>query len=285
MATGVPGFFTRKYRTPIPPGVDVTFVTDVRSTSVNYLDFIADPLLFQGLEAALIAEGVGTTENNRYSFGVGVPTGTVSVVAVEGQYKVDVNGTEQRWALGSDVSADTVVYPTYTTTPGVSSNVSTSANLLFQEPFIAGDPRYDRDYNPLAEQILISASFGGIEPLSFDQPSYFPYRYIALAPALLQVGTASPNPRPPGTLVGLIYTTAAEGVAIFIDGSTIYYQTEVPTSDMFVALGVLSEDIRQQLVSTNGAVYAVQEFQSAERLALFGESLGTVLGKYLYETA
>ena len=54
---------------------------------------------------------------------------------------------------------------------------------------------------------------------------------------------------------------------------------------MFVALGVLSEDIRQQLVSTNGAVYAVQEFQSAERLALFGESLGTVLGKYLYETA
>ena len=83
----------------------------------------------------------------------------------------------------------------------------------------------------------------------------------------------------------MVYTTAAEGVGIYIDGSTIYYQTEVPTSDMFVALGVLSEDIRQQLVSTNGAIYAVQEFQSAARLALFGESLGAVLGKYLYETA
>ena len=285
MATGVPGFFTRKYRTPIPPGVDVTFVTDVRSTSVNYLDFIADPLLFQGLETALIAEGVGTTENNRYSFGVGVPKNTVSVIQVENRYKVVVNGTEQRWALGSDVLADTVVYPTYTTTPGVSSNVATSANLLFQEPKIAGDPLYDRDYNLLAEQILISASYGGIEQLSFDYPAYFPYRYIALAPAQLQVGTASPNPRPPGTLVGLVYTTAAEGVAIFIDGSTIYYQEEVPTSDMFFTLGTLSEAIRRQVEVTNGAVYQVREFQSAERLALFGESLGAVLGKYLYETA
>ena len=60
MVNGLPAFFGRKARTIVPPGLDITTITDVSGSMGDFAQFITSPLLYESLEAALFAEGIGT---------------------------------------------------------------------------------------------------------------------------------------------------------------------------------------------------------------------------------
>ena len=90
---------------------------------------------------------------------------------------------------------------------------------------------------------------------------------------------AGPNPVPAGTLVGFVYTTVTTGAAIYVSGSTINYRLDVPVANMTAtATGGTNQINVGRAAATNGAIYDIDiDF------AILGESLGNVLGQYLYD--
>ena len=282
MVNGLPAFFGRKTPTIVPPGLDVTTITDVSGSMEDYARFITSAGLYEELETALQAELIGTepATPNKYSFCLGADlrrgeSSDLNDIEVE----IEVNGIEQLWALGSDVLAQTVDYPVYSTGGAGRENMSRSTNLVSNN---------DREYNPLNELVIISGSDEQIGRAfdAFDQFPLYPQRYVGIHSAALTVDEQGLPPAPAGTLVGFIYTTAAEGVAVYIDGSTINYSTQLPTSAFEAeAVDGTQQDCINQAISTNGAIYDIRFFIDAARYALLGESLGKVLGKYLYSVS
>ena len=276
MTFGLPAFFGRKARTIVPPGLDVTSITDISGSMGPYADFITSPGLYEALEAALIAEGIGTlpATPNKYSFCVGGDRITSTLDRIT--RNVQVSGTSQLWALGSDITAQTVAYPIYNASGADNEDMALSTNLVSNN---------DRTYNLENERIIISGSDeqSGQETLFDSRPDY-PQRYIGIHSATLSIQeNSSLPPIPSGDLVGFVYTTASQGVAIYIDGSNINYRDSMPTS-VFEAESSAGtrQDCIDQCKSTNGAVYEIRYFFNAARFTLLGESLGNVLGKYLY---
>ena len=70
MAFGVPGFFGAKTRALVPPGLDVTSITDTSGSMDAYKNFITSAGLYEALETALQAESIGvlSATPNKYSF-------------------------------------------------------------------------------------------------------------------------------------------------------------------------------------------------------------------------
>jgi len=276
MTFGLPAFFGVKARTIVPPGLDVTSITDISGSMGPYADFITSAGLYEALEAALAAESIGTlpATPNKYSFCVGGDRNTNTLPEIT--RNVNVNGVSQLWALGSDVTAQTVTYPTYNADGGGNEDMALSTNLVSNN---------NRAYNLQNERIIISGSDEQDSQLSrFDPTPLYSQRYVGIHSADLSIQeNPSLTPRPAGTLVGFVYTTASQGVAIYIDGSTINYRDSMPTS-VFVAdpTNQTTQICLDQCKNTNGALYDIRSFRTSALYALLGESLGNVLGKYLY---
>ncbi len=281
MAFGLPAFFGSKARSRVPLGIDVTTITDISGSMGQYAEFITTPLLYEALETALTAENIGTAagQTNRYSFCVGGPyLDTI-------ERDVRVNNNPQRWALGSDVLGLKVAYPYYDVGGAGTENMAGSTNRV--SALAVTNPR---EYILSNERIIISGSDeqDGQGNVLFDQSPGFSYRYVGIHNAVLYVDESGPglSPDPGGLLVGFVYTTASQGVAIYLDGSTINYRTNMPTSAFAAfATGGTTQVCVDQCRITNGAIYDIRAFNSAARYALLGESLGSVLGKYLYSVS
>ncbi len=281
MTFGLPAFFGVKARTIVPPGLDVTSITDISGSMGPYAEFVTSPLLYQALETALQAEGIGTlaANLNQYSFCVGATVGNEILSRIE--RFCFVNNTARKWVLGSDVLATAVTYPNYTATGGGTENMAYATNLVSNN---------NRQYTAGNERIIISGSDeqSGMSREVFDPTPLYPQRYVGIHSVELSIvenETSTLPPAPSGVLVGFVYTTASEGVAIYIDGTTVSYRNSMPTST-FTAEPARTPDQTQrciqQCINTKGALYNIRYFTNSARYALLGESLGTVLGKYLY---
>jgi hypothetical protein len=281
MAFGLPAFFGGKARivaSPIPPGLDVTSITDVSGSMGAFADFITSPQLYKALETALKAQGIGTlTANlNKYSFCVGATTGREGLGIIE--RASSVGGKARRWVLGSEVLADVVTYPTYSVGGSGNEDMAHATNLVSNN---------DRDYTTRNERVIISGSDEQSGMSSFFDPApLYPHRYVGIHSVELSINeNPTLPPAPSGVLTGFVYTTASEGVAIYIDGTTVSYRNSMPTSTFIAvpsrSLGETQRCI-QQCKNTKGALYNIAKFGTAAKYALLGESLGTVLGKYLY---
>lgn len=279
MTFGLPAFFGVKARTIIPPGLDVTTITDTSGSMGPYAGFITSAAFYEALEVALAAEGIGTlpTTPNKYSFCVGGDSSTNTLPLIT--RNVVVSGVSQLWALGSDVTAQIVTYPTYNVGGGGNEDMALSTNLVSNN---------NRTYNLQNERIIISGSDEQSgQQNTFDPTPLYSQRYVGIHSAGLSIQeNPSLTPIPAGTLVGFVYTTASQGVAIYIDGATINYRDSMPTS----VFDADPEDDTTQICldqcrNTNGALYDIRYFTDAARFALLGESLGSVLGKYLYSIA
>ena len=279
MTFGLPAFFGVKARTIVPPGLDVTSITDISGSMGPYAAFITSAALYEALELALDSEGIGTlpATPNKYSFCVGGDFSTNTLPLIT--RNVNVNGVSQLWALGSDVTAQTVVYPAYNVGGGGNEDMALSTNLVSNN---------NRTYNLQNERIIISGSDEQSgQQNTFDPTPLYSQRYVGIHDAILTIQeNPSLTPIPTGTLVGFVYTTASQGVAIYIDGSTINYRDSMPTS-VFGAFpsGGTTQICLDQCKNTNGALYNISYFTNSARYALLGESLGSVLGKYLYSIA
>ena len=276
MTFGLPAFFGVKARTILPPGLDVTAITDISGSMGPFANFITTPGLYESLEAELVAEGIGAlpATPNKYSFCVGGDDryDTLSDIT----QNVRVSGVPQLWALGSDVTAQTVTYPTYRVGGGGNEDMALSTNLVSNN---------NREYNLQNERVIISGSDEQTgQKNTFDPTPLYSQRYVGIHNADLGIQeNPSLPPIPAGTLVGFVYTTASQGVAIYINGSTINYRDSMPTS-VFTAVpsGGTTQICLDQCKNTNGALYNIRSFLSSSQYALLGESLGSVLGKYLY---
>lgn len=277
MTFGLPAFFGVKARTIVPPGLDVTSITDISGSMGPYADFITSAGLYEALETALVAESIGTlpATPNKYSFCIGGDSVTNTLPRIT--RNVNVNGVSQLWALGSDVTAKTVTYPTYRASGGGNEDMALSTNLVSNN---------NRAYNLQNERIIISGSDeqSGQEN-RFDPTPLYSQRYVGIHSADLSIQeNPSLTPIPAGILVGFVYTTVSQGVAVYIDRSTINYRDSMPTS-VFVARPANNRTTQiclDQCKNTKGALYNIRFFTDSARYALLGQSLGSVLGKYLY---
>lgn len=266
----VPIFFGAKARTKKPPGLDVTSVTDLSGSMGSYASFISARSTFVALENALVAQGIGVLSANRYSFTTGGDTARNTLASIE--RNVIVNGVSQRWALGDDVLDGSATLPTLTANLGGSSeDMGLASNL------IAGN---DRGYLAGNERIIIAGSDEQSYSTAFTASPTFPYRYAGVHTVALSIAEpAGPNPIPAGTLLGFVYTTATTGVAIYVSGSTINYRLDVPVASVTAAATGGTNQINvDRAAATNGAIYSI-----AIPFDILGESLGNVLGQYLYD--
>jgi len=275
----VPIFFGAKARTKKPPGIDVTTVTDISGSMQSYIDFITSVSTISALENALLAQGIGVLSSNRYSFMIGATNSNSTLAGIE-RFGT-VNGVSQRWVPGQNVLSGTAVLPTIgPASGGNGEDMGQSWNL------ITGT---SRSYLTGNERIIIAGS----NEQSYNTPYVvgppYPHRYVGIHSVLFSiVEPAGPNPVPAGVLSGFVYTTSAAGTAIYINGSTINYRSEVPVAKITATATVpssgsttptLQVNIDQAKI-TNGAIYSIDI-----SFPLLGTSLGTVLGQYLFETS
>lgn len=272
MVNGLPAFFGRKARSRVPLGIDITSITDISGSMGPYADFITSPLLYESLETALQAEGIGVDAGttNRYSFCLGATTPTQELINIE--INVGVDGNPTRWALGSQVLGGQVDYPIYRASGADNENMAHATNLISES---------NRDYIEANERIVISGSDeqSGQGSTIFNPTPPIPHRYVGVHSAnILRNGLP---------LTGFVYTTASEGVAIIKNGNALSYEFNIPVADVIVrpASTAQKQINLDQCRLTNGAIFNILEFTSDEDYALLGEALGLVLGRYLYSTS
>jgi hypothetical protein len=288
----VPVFFGAKARTKRPPGLDVTFTTDLSGSMVPFAAFVSSISTCVALENELISQGIGILSPNRYSFatGGGIPPQYDSLQEIE--RFVTSSGVSRRWATGSEVLASAVSLPTLNAnlTNSLTEDMRLSTNILANS---------NRDYLPANTKIIISSSDeqSNASVTPFDLTPVYPYRYVGVHSVTIAISEpAGPNPVPAGLLTGFVYTTNTIGTAIYINGSTINYRTDVPVANVTAtaaASGVFPNLVTfQELVdhakTTNGAIYNLNFFQGVQANLSFvslAESLGNVLGKLLFETS
>ena len=266
----VPVFFGAKARTKKPPGIDVTSVTDLSGSMQPYASFISARATYVALENALLAQGIGILSLNRYSFASGGDSGRNTLASIE--RNVTVSGVSQRWVPGSNLLDGSARLPTLTANQGADTeDMGLAVNLVSAT---------DRQYLTGNERIIIAGSDEQDYATVFVASPSFPYRYVGVHQVTFSIAEpAGPNPVPAGTLVGFVYTTATTGAAIYVSGSTINYRLDVPVANMTAtATGGTNQINVDRAAATNGAIYDIDiDF------AILGESLGNVLGQYLYD--
>jgi hypothetical protein len=266
----VPVFFGAKARTKKPPGIDVTSITDLSGSMQPYASFISARATYVALENALIAQGIGVLSSNRYSFASGGDSRNNTLSQIE--KNVIVNGISQRWAPGTNVLNGTATIPTLTANQGgATEDMGIASNLM------TGN---DRGYLAGNERIIIAGSDEQSDVTAFNTSTPYPHRYVGVHQVSLSITEpAGPNPIPAGTLIGFVYTTATIGAAIYNDVGTLNYRLAVPVANMTATATSGTKQVNvDQAKATNGAIYDIDiDF------ALLGESLGNVLGQYLFD--
>jgi hypothetical protein len=273
MVNGLPAFFGRKARSRVPVGIDITSITDISGSMGGYARFITSELLYEALETALQAEGIGVDAGttNRYSFCVGADSEGQGLGSIERNVFVAGVGST-RWVLGSQVLAQQVEYPLYNVGGGGNENMAHATNLISEN---------NRDYIEANERIVISGSDeqSGQGSTVFNPTPPIPHRYVGVHSARITLQ----NFNDPD---GFVYTTASEGVAIFKSGNVLSYEFNVPVANVIASAIPGTKQINvDQCRLTNGALFNIRAFTSAADYALLGEALGLVLGRYLYSTS
>ena len=267
----VPVFFGAKARIKKPPGIDVTSITDLSGSMGPYASFISDRSTFVALENALVAQGIGVLSANRYSFMSGGDSFNNTLSEIE--KNVTVNNVSQRWAPGSNVLDGSAALPTLiaVTGSGDTEDMGLASNLA---------TGIDRNYLTGNERVIIAGSDEQSYTTEFTVGPSYPHRYVGVHKVTLSVSEpAGPNPAPAGVLIGFVYTTSTTGAAIYNNSGTLNYRLAVPVANM-TATGI--SNTKQINVdhakTTNGAIYDIDiDFD------LLGESLGNVLGQYLFD--
>ena len=290
MVTSVPAWFGSKARTRKPLALDVTTITDTSGSMVFYIDYITSDTIYQSLEASLRSQNIGVSpENeNRYSFCVAKDKRDVKPPLSEIERDVTIQGSPgaRRWVTGPEVTDTSapIDYPDYEITGGDGENVAASLNTIQTK---------DRDYNTSSQRITIGGTDTPFYMADIIEDVEYPSIFIGVHSIIIRALSEDPSagipPTPRGQLVGFVYTTDTVGTAIYIDGTTINYRENMPTFGISVTsrnsdLGI-PRSIRKlvdQAIATNGAVYDIEFFTTPEKYALLTESLGAVLGKYLY---
>jgi len=270
----VPAFFGGKGRTRRPPGVDVTLITDLSGSMQPFASFIASLGTITALENSLVAQGVGVLSSNRYSFTSGSGSGSNFNTLNAIERNVVVSGVSQRWAPGANVLNSTATLPTLTANQGGDTeNMGRASNLVTNS---------NRDYLPANAQIIIAGSDEQSYETAFSTAPVYPHRYVGVHKVTLSLTEpAGPNPVPAGTLQGFVYTTNTTGAAIYVSGSTINYRLEVPVASMTATAASGTRQLNvNHAKTTNGAIYTIDM-----DFAQLGESLGNVLGTFLFVTS
>lgn len=270
----VPVFFGAKARSKKPPGIDVTSITDLSGSMQPYASFISSRSTIVALENALVAQGIGLLSTNRYSFMSGGDNRNETLSQIE--RSVTVNGVSQRWAPGSNVLDGSAALPILQANQGGSTeDMGVASNLV---------TGIDRGYLASNERIIIAGSDEQSDPfLRWDTPFTvgppYPHRYVGVHTVTLSIEEpAGPNPVPAGVLIGFVYTTNTTGAAIYDNSGTLNYRLAVPVAKMTATATGGTEQINvDHAETTNGAIYRIDiDFN------LLGESLGNVLGQYLF---
>ena len=290
MVTSVPAWFGSKGRTRKPLGLDVTTITDTSNSMGPYINFITSKAVYQSLETALQSQNIGVSSQNenKYSFCVAGNSNDVKPPLSRIEKDVVISAPlfprDARWALGEEILGDDVTYPTYNLTGSEGENVTASLNTIQAEY---------RDYNTSNQRITIGGSDLPGYVASIDNNPEYPSIYVGVHELIFFTLAENPNapipipPKPSGILVGFVYTTDTLGTAIYIDGTNINYRENMPlfainVRPRFVFPANTLQLLINQAVATNGALYDIAFFSTPERYALLAESLGSVLGKYLY---
>ena len=270
----VPAFFGAKASTKKPPGIDVTSITDLSGSMQPYASFISDRSTIAALENALVAQGIGVLSTNRYSFMSGGDSINNTLSEIERNVRVD--GLSQRWAPGSNVLDGSATLPNLTADQGGDTeDMGLASNLVTS---------IDRDYLTSNERIIIAGSNEQDYATAFTVGPTYPHRYVGVHQVTLSISEpAGPNPVPAGALIGFVYTTSTTGVAIYNNNGTLNYRLAVPVANMTATAsgdftGTTDQINVDHAKTTNGAIYDIDiDFD------LLGESLGNVLGQYLFD--
>lgn len=290
MVTSVPAWFGSKARTRKPLALDITTITDTSGSMVFYIDFITSDTVYKSLETSLRSQNIGVSpENeNRYSFCVAKDKRDFKPPLSEIEKDVTIQGSSEarRWATGSEVTdtSTSITYPTYELTGGDGENVAASLNTI---------QTTNRDYNTFSQRVTIGGTDTPFYMADIIEDVEYPSIFIGVHSIIIRALSEDPSagipPTPPGQLVGFVYTTDTVGTAIYIDGTTINYRENMPTFGISVTsrnpdLGIPRSigKLVDYAIATNGAVYDIDFFTTPEKYALLTESLGAVLGKYLY---
>ncbi len=300
----VPAFFGSKGRTFKPVSLDVTFASDTSGSMSTYVGVLSQLSTIQGLELALRNQGVGIQQDNRYSVctgagGIDPPLGGHDELSEIEKFVTSLAGTSTRWALGVDVRAGTVDWPRLSADAG-----NDTEDMALAAHLIAGG---SRSYQVGAERILISAGDlrcpyledvidNSVAAATLSDPATT-QRYVGLHPVAITITEpASANPVPPGVLFGFVFTTESLGVAIYNNSEVLTYREDVDVTKVAVSSTTSTagtyapapgqaDEIVAFASLTQGAIYNLTSVNTTQRTLLFAESLGDVLGSYLYASA
>lgn len=297
----VPAFFGSKARTLKPVALDVTFVCDRSGSAAPFLQFISSLTTIQALEQALVTEGVGVAQDNRYSITSGAGGIDPPLPAFETLAKIEffpnVDGISQRWAPGSSITSGTVGWPVLQPTAGNNTEDVALASYLVATG--------SRDYQANSKRIIVAA--GDLQTPYLEDVVDNSVALSSLTdPATEQIYVgvhnvdititepAGPNPVPAGEIFGFVYNGPTTGTAIYLSNNILTYRESVPFSQVALEFAGIrwryypqpgqAEEILDFPLQTNGALYRLELSNTFAGTEALGTSLGQVLGRFLYET-
>lgn len=293
----VPAFFGVRGKTLKPVSIDVTFTTDQSGSMSTFVAFVSSISTIVALENALTTQGVGISQDNRYSLCSGAGGAANHDELYEIEYSVTVDSVLQRWAPGPEVVAGNVVWPSLSANAG-----NDTEDMALAAHLIAGGAR---EYQATAQRIIVAAGdlicpyledvVDNSVALATLTAEATAQRYIGVHRAdITFTEPASANPVPPGSIFGFVYTTDSVGTAIYLDGDILHYREGVNVARVAIsfpgpfggsssALGQ-ADEILAFAEATNGAIYRLALTNTTAGTEALGVSLGQVLGQYLYAT-
>lgn len=297
----VPGFFGSKARTLKPVAIDVTFACDRSGSAAPFLQFVSALTTIQALEQALIAEGVGVTQPNRYSITSGAGGIDPPLPAFETLAKIEffptVAGVSQRWAPGTNITAGNVSWPQLTATAGNNTeDMALSANLIAtgSRGYQAGSQRIIVSAGDLQSPYLEDVINNNVALATLTNPSTAQIYVGVHAVNITITEPAGPNPIPAGQIFGFVYSGPTTGTAIYLNGNTLNYRASVPFSQVSLSFAGITggygpdpgqaDEILNFPRQTNGALYRLALSNTVAGTQALGTSLGQVLGRFLFET-
>lgn len=299
----VPAFFGSKARTLKPVALDLTFACDRSGSASPFLRFISAISTIEALEAALIAEGVGVTQDNRYSITSGAGGIDPPLPAFETLAKIEffpvVDGVTQRWAPGSSITSGTVSWPLLQPTAGNNTEDVALASYLIatgSRNYQANSQRIIVASGDLQSPYLEAVVDNSVALNSLTDPATEQI-YVGVHNVNITITEpAGPDPIPAGQVFGFVYSGPTTGTAIYLDtNATLSYRKNVPFSQVALSFaGSLgrygpspgqADEILNFPLQTNGALYRLALSNTSAGTEALGTSLGQVLGRFLFETA
>ena len=304
---GVPGFFAGKGVGPgKPPSLDILFITDASGSMNSYINNnILDQNTPKTIESRLLAYDVGVRFSNRYGRAtIDKPFLNTNSQPYSGWYD-NINDVDRYWPAGDPTDLESVL-----------GNLVPS-NQVGNWEDVCGSavywPKVNSNFNdrrPLEEArlLLIHASDeqgnpeagGSRQPNARNEQDVIDY-LVQEDVAGLFVGISDYNissPAPDRDLVigdeglrlGAVFLTSDRTTVIWQtgggpSGTEPYYET-FPASEVSLSPGFEQEiDTERIARETNGAIYDVDRVTSSAGQRVFAQSLGDVLGNFLFFSA